>query len=329
MLNFFKHSFLSQQISVVAIALGLWLPAFITKSAYLPGDSSTPLYNIIITALHFSPFLLNVLAFIVFLLSVFLFNSMLSANRLVSKNSTFGAFTFVLMMCCSPELHTCYPFVFACPFILMAMHTLFLIYQTDAPENYMMNIGYFIGIASLFYYPSALLILWVLISFVIFRFSNLRYMMIPITGFMIVNAIVLGLSFMFGKYDLLIDSYSHFFKDITMSFELTLSNKIILLITAILFIISLLRSVSNRNSDKGTNVRKRIGVALVLTIFAIVIFFIQKPLMNNALIFMMFAFFYAITLSDIKKSNIANVILISVSVFILLKQYLPIFGIEI
>lgn len=329
MLNFFKHSFLSQQISVVAIALGLWLPAFITKSAYLPGDSSTPLYNIIITALHFSPFLLNVLAFIVFLLSVFLFNSMLSANRLVSKNSTFGAFTFVLMMCCSPELHTCYPFVFACPFILMAMHTLFLIYQTDAPENYMMNIGYFIGIASLFYYPSALLILWVLISFVIFRFSNLRYMMIPITGFMIVNAIVLGLSFMFGKYDLLIDSYSHFFKDITMSFELTLSNKIILLITAILFIISLLRSVSNRNSDKGTNVRKRIGVALVLTIFAIVIFFIQKPLMNNALVFMMFAFFYAITLSDIKKSNIANVILISVSVFILLKQYLPIFGIEI
>lgn len=329
MLNFFKHSFLSQQISVVAIALGLWLPAFITKSAYLPGDSSTPLYNIIITALHFSPFLLNVLAFIVFLLSVFLFNSMLSANRLVSKNSTFGAFTFVLMMCCSPELHTCYPFVFACPFILMAMHTLFLIYQTDAPENYMMNIGYFIGIASLFYYPSALLILWVLISFVIFRFSNLRYMMIPITGFMIVNAIVLGLSFMFGKYDLLIDSYSHFFKDITMSFELTLSNKIILLITAILFIISLLRSVSNRNSDKGTNVRKRIGVALVLTIFAIVIFFMQKPLMNNALVFMMFAFFYAITLSDIKKSNIANVILISVSVFILLKQYLPIFGIEI
>lgn len=329
MLNFFKHSFLSQQISVVAIALGLWLPAFITKSAYLPGDSSTPLYNIIITALHFSPFLLNVLAFIVFLLSVFLFNSMLSANRLVSKNSTFGAFTFVLMMCCSPELHTCYPFVFACPFILMAMHTLFLIYQTDAPENYMMNIGYFIGIASLFYYPSALLILWVLISFVIFRFSNLRYMMIPITGFMIVNAIVLGLSFMFGKYDLLIDSYSHFFKDITMSFELTLSNKIILLITAILFIISQLRSVSNRNSDKGTNVRKRIGVALVLTIFAIVIFFMQKPLMNNALVFMMFAFFYAITLSDIKKSNIANVILISVSVFILLKQYLPIFGIEI
>ena len=329
MLNFFKHSFLSQQILTVVVALGLWLPAFITKSAYLTSDSSTPLYNIIITILDFSPFLLKALAFIVYLLSVFLFNSMLSANRLVSKNSTFGAFTFVLMMCCSPELHTCYPFVFACPFILMAMHTLFLIYQTDAPENYMMNIGYFIGIASLFYYPSALLILWVLISFVILRFSYLRYMMIPITGFMIVNTIVLGISFLFGKYDLLIDSYSHFFKDMTMSFDLTLSNKILLSITVILFIISLLRSVSSRNFDKGTNVRKRIGVAFVLTIFAIVIFFIQKPMMNNALIFMMFAFFYAITLSDIKKSNIANIVMILFFTFIIVKQYLPLFGITI
>lgn len=211
----------------------------------------------------------------------------------------------------------------------MAMHTLFLIYQTDAPENYMMNIGYFIGIASLFYYPSVFLIFWVLLSFLIFRFDQLRYTLIPIVSFLIVSALVLGISFLFGSYDMLIDSYSHFFRNIRFSFELTALNKIMLVISGTLFIVSLLKIFGNANSDKGTNVRKRVGVSLVLTIFAFIIFFMQKPLMNNALIFMMFALFYAIALSEIKKSRIANVIMIIFLTFVLINQYLPLFGVMI
>ena len=325
MLNFFKNSYLSQQIAVVAIALVLWLPAFITKSAFIPGEFQTPLYNIIVSILDFSPFLLNLLAFIFYLLSVFLFNSMLSANRLVSKYSTIGAYSFVVMMCCSPELHSCYPFIFACPFILMAMHTLFLIYQTDAPENYMMNIGYFIGIASLFYYPSTFLIIWVLLSFIIFKFKGIRLFIIPIVGFLIINSLLLGTSFMFGRYDILIDSYSHFFRSISFSFELNGFNNILLIVSGILLLISLLRTIGNKSSDKGTNVRKRIGASFLLTLFAAVIFFMQKPLMNNALVFMMFAMFYAIALSDIRRSRIANIIMIAFLIFVMANQYIPLF----
>lgn len=329
MLNFFKNSYLPQQIVVVAIALVLWLPAFITKSAFIPSEFQTPLYNIIVSLLDFSPFLLNALAFLVYLLSVFLFNSVLSANRLVSKYSTTGAFSFVVMMCCSPELHSCYPFIFACPFILMAMHTLFLIYQTDAPENYMMNIGYFIGIASMFYYPSAFLIIWVLLSFLIFKFKEMRFVLIPIVGFLIINALLLGISFLVGNYDMLIDSYSQFFRNISFSAEMTLMNKMLLIVSGILFLFTLLKSTGNSGSDKGTNVRKRIGVSFLLSLFAIVIFFMQKPLMNNALIFMMFAMFYAITLSDIRKSKIANAIMIVFLTFVIVNQYLPLFGVTI
>lgn len=329
MLNFFKNSYLPQQIVVVAIALVLWLPAFITKSAFIPSEFQTPLYNVIVSLLDFSPFLLNALAFLVYLLSVFLFNSVLSANRLVSKYSTTGAFSFVVMMCCSPELHSCYPFIFACPFILMAMHTLFLIYQTDAPENYMMNIGYFIGIASMFYYPSAFLIIWVLLSFLIFKFKEMRFVLIPIVGFLIINALLLGISFLVGNYDMLIDSYSQFFRNISFSAEMTLMNKMLLIVSGILFLFTLLKSIGNSGSDKGTNVRKRIGVSFLLSLFAIVIFFMQKPLMNNALIFMMFAMFYAITLSDIRKSKIANAIMIVFLTFVIVNQYLPLFGVTI
>lgn len=329
MLNFFKHSYLYQQIVIVLIALTLWMPAFISKSAFIPGEYNTPLYNVITSIFDFSPFLLNALAFMIYLFSIFLFNSVLSANRLVSKYSTVGAFSFVLMMCCSPELHSCYPFLFACPFIMMAMHTLFLIYQTENPENYMMNIGYFIAIASLFYYPSVFLIVWVLLSLLILGFNEIRYCMLPLTGFMIVNGLYLGMTFLFGDIKVLVNSYSDFFENLRFFYELNLNDRILLMISGFLFLISLLRTVGNKSSDRGTNVRKRVGVAMVLTVFAVVMFFIHIPLMNNSLIFMMFAFFFAITLSDIKKSRIANLVMILMLVIILANQYLPLFGINI
>lgn len=329
MLNFFKHSYLAQNVVVVMMALVLWMPAFITKSAFLPGEDTTPLYNIIVSLFDFSPLVLNIIAFAAFLFSVFLFNSVLSANRLVTKNNTIGAFVFVLMMCCVPELHSCYPFIFACPFILMAMHTLFLIYQTENPENYMMNIGYFIAIASLFYYPSVFLIIWVVISFLILGFKEIRYMLIPMTGFLIINALFLGIVFLFGDINVMIDSYSNFFGNVNFFYDLKYSDKILLMVFGFLFLISLFRTLSNKASDKGSNIRKRVGVATVLTLHAVVMFFIQKPLMNNSLIFMMFAFFYAILLSDIKKTKMANLIMIAMTLIITINQYLPLFGISL
>lgn len=329
MLNFFKHSYLSQYLVIVVMALALWMPAFITNPAFVPGENTTPLYNGIVSVFDFSPFLLNTLAFVVYLFGIFLFNSVLSANRLVTKNNTVGALTFVLMMCCAPQLHSCYPFIFASPFILMAMHTLFLIYQTDNPENYMMNIGYFIAIASLFYYPSVFLMLWVMMSLFILKLNEIRYLLIPIVGFMIVNALYLGITYLSGNITVLIESYSNFFRNIGFYYDLNGSDEILMVTFSVLFIISLLRIFGGKASDKGTNVRKRVGVAVVLTLFAIVMFFMHEPLMNNSLLFMMFAFFYAIMLSDLKKTRLANIITIIVTILILANQYLPLFGISL
>ena len=328
MLNYFKQSFISQQITIVVMAIVLWLPAFFSKSAFMPGEYNTPLYNIMAALVNFSPIITNVIAFAVYLTSIFLFNSILSANRLVNKNSTIGAFTFTLMMCCSGELHSCYPFIMACPFILMTMHTLFLIYQTDTPENYMMNVGYFIAIASLFYYPSVFLLIWVLISFFILGFNSLRHAMIPVTGFMLVNLILIGVSFLFGGVDNLLNSYSLYFRNIDFSFSLSSSEMVILSINVVLFIVSLLIVLGN-NSDKGTNVRKRIGVAIALTFFAAFMLFVNKPLMSNMLIFMMFSFFYAIALSEIKKSRIANIVMFLMLLMIIANQYLPLLSLTI
>ena len=311
------------------MAIVLWLPTFISRSAFFIGDDNTPLYNIIISLFDFSPFIINTIVFVVFVISLFLFNSVLSANRLVNKYSTVGSLTFLLMMCSTSDLHICYPFIMACPFILMAMHTLFLIYQTENPENYMMNIGYFIAVASLFYYPSVFLMLWVFVSFLILGFRKLRYLLIPFVAFMIVNAIVIGIAFLFGNYDNLIESYYFFFNNITLSSDMTVGNVFMLILTTSLFIISLIKVLGSRNSDYGSNFKKRVGVGIVMTMLSALVLFMHGPLIGNIMIFMMYAFFYAIALSDMKKSKIADIVMIVMTVIILANQYLPLFGITI
>lgn len=329
MLKFFKHSYLTQHIVIIVMAIVLWLPTFISRSAFFIGDDNTPLYNIIISLFDFSPFIINTIVFVVFVISLFLFNSVLSANRLVNKYSTVGSLTFLLMMCSTSDLHICYPFIMACPFILMAMHTLFLIYQTENPENYMMNIGYFIAVASLFYYPSVFLMLWVFVSFLILGFRKLRYLLIPFVAFMIVNAIVIGIAFLFGNYDNLIESYYFFFNNITLSSDMTVGNVFMLILTTSLFIISLIKVLGSRNSDYGSNFKKRVGVGIVMTMLSALVLFMHGPLIGNIMIFMMYAFFYAIALSDMKKSKIADIVMIVMTVIILANQYLPLFGITI
>lgn len=329
MLNFFKQSYLAQQITIVAMALVLWLPTFITKSAIVVGESTTPLYNLIISLFEFSPLLIEIIVFAVFVVCIFLFNSVLSANRLVSKTSTLPALSFLLMMCATNDLPYSFQFIMACPFILMAMHTLFLIFQTDNPENYMMNIGYFIAIASLFYYPSAFLMIWVLVSFPILKFNEIRYLLIPILGFMVINVIFLGMSFLLGNINELLDSYHLFFSKLGFTFDFKNGNMIIFLISGVLCFVSLLRILSDRSSDKGVNIRKRVGVALVLTFISLILFFIDEPTMCNTMIFMMFAFFYAIVLSDVKKTRIVNIVMYLMSILIFANQYLPLFGITI
>ena len=104
---------------------------------------------------------------------------------------------------------------------------------------------------------------------------------------------------------------------------------IFLFVSTVLFFVSIIRIFAGRNSERGGVVRRREGVAIVLTLFSVFIFFTHKPLMSNTLLLMMYAFFYSIALSDVKKMRLANIIMVLMLLCVLTNKYLPLFGIII
>ena len=183
MLKFFKHNYITQLIAIMLLVAALWIPVFVSHvSEVATGSPITPLYNLVKNIFASSSLALTIFTFVVFGVSVLFFNSMLSVNQLVTRNSSIGAFVFVLCMCCVPIEDEFYPFLLAMPLIMMVLQTVYLIYQVEKPEPYLMNSGFFIAMASMFYFPAILLIAWVLIAMVIMDFRQLKHFLIPILG---------------------------------------------------------------------------------------------------------------------------------------------------
>ena len=140
MLKFFRHSYIAQLVVIVLLIVVLWIPAFVTQFRDTAvGTPTTPLYNLIAGLFDSSSSAMTVLTLLVFSLCVLFFNSMLSVNQLVTRNSSIGALVFALCMCCVPIKDDYYPFLLASTFIMMAMQTIYLIYQVHLDKMFNPN----------------------------------------------------------------------------------------------------------------------------------------------------------------------------------------------
>lgn len=330
MLKFFKHNYIAQLIVIVLLLVALWIPVFISHvSEVAVGTPTTPLYNLIAGIFGSSSLAMTIFAFIIFSVSVLFFNSMLSVNQLVTRNSSIGAFVFVLCMCCVPIQDEFYPFMLACPFIMMAMQTVYLIYQVEKPEAYLMNAGLFVALASMFYFPAIILIIWVLLSILIMDVRGVRLSMIPVLGLMF-PYFILFVIFYFNQT--LIDNihnYSLVFNELSLEKLGIGTSEMIVFALLFVFLILSLMMIKSGNADNSVSTRKKVNVTILLFVFSFIMLFMKKPVMCNGLIFLVLSVFISMALCYVKKSKLIDIVLIIMMLAVIANQYLPLFGIKL
>lgn len=330
MLKFFKQSYIAQLVVIVLLIVALWIPVFVEHvSDVAVGMPTTPLFNLIASILGYSGLALTIFTFIVFGTSVLFFNSMLSVNQLVTRNSSIGALVYVLCLCSVPIQDEFYPFLLASPLIMMTIQTVYLIYQVEKPESYLMNAGWFVAMASMLYFPSIILIIWVLISIVIMDISGFKQLLIPVVGF-IVPYFILFACFYFNRTLIEnIDNYSLTFNVLSLErLGMTTIEMIALVLVFVLFALSMLM-IRSGNADNSLSTRKKVNITVWLFLFGFLMLFMQKPVVCNGLIFMTLAIFVSIALCYVKKTKIIDIVLIVFMLAIIVNQYLPLFGIKL
>lgn len=328
MLKFFRHSYIAQLVVIVLLLVVLWIPAFVTQLRDTAvGTPTTPLYNLIAGLFDSSSSAMTVLVFVVFGLCALFFNSMLSVNQLVTRNSSIGAFVFVLCLCCVPIKDEYYPFLLAIPFIMMVIQTFYLIYQVEKPEPYLMNAGFFLALASMFYFPSIILIIWMLLAMLVMDFRDPKHFLIPIIGFF-VPYFILFVCFYFNHT--LVEKFNDYilaFNEI--GFEklgVNTADWMVLVIAFALTWLSIMVILSDK-TDNAVATRKKVSITIWLFFFGFMMLFMQKPVMFNGLVFIVMAIFVSMVLCYVKKTKIVDIVIIVLMMAIIANQYLPLFGI--
>lgn len=189
-------------IIIPVLAILLWLPAFMHPTIPVL-KHQMPLFGLLVKPLLPYPWLCTLAAFLLLLTQAFLFNYIIDKYEMTGKRSYLPVLLYVVFTSFSPDLLCLHPISFANIFILLALNRVLSTYRQTSVISPCFDAGFFIAIASLFYFPAALMILFVLIGITVLLPFSLRNWAIVLLGFLLPYIYAFTWYFLFGGIDYL------------------------------------------------------------------------------------------------------------------------------
>ena len=322
MIKFFRQSYVIQYVVIALLAIALWIPSFVSGKAMMGlGEPVTPIFNLVDGLLGSSPILQHLVAFLLLVLVTLIFNNILVKNQIVGKVSTMGAFVFVLLMSLTRTQVNFYPFVLSVPFIILTLSYLFDTYQLPNPEMTLLKAGVCTALASMCYFPSILLVVWMLIALPIAKKGMLRLQLIPLFGFLFVYFVYFVSVFLFGDFLTLIHGYRDYFTSLRFVVDGFNLKIILLLVALVVATILLLFGGSSANFEKTVAVRTKISMTIFMAFFAVVMLFLGGNVLMNGLIFIVLAILISYAFSYLGNTGWANMFLALFLVLVFANHY--------
>ncbi|MCB0804290.1 MAG: hypothetical protein KDC05_00750 [Bacteroidales bacterium] len=211
-LKLFKQSYLLQYAMLFFLAILLWFPAFVNPPELEISNQPyiSPLWHLVSGILAGYPMTGVVIAFLLTLTGALFINAILDKYDLVPKNTLIPAALYIIMMSHQPDYLQLHPETIAAFLMLIVLFSLFDIYTQHEAYNQVFNTGFLSGIASLFFFPSALFLLFIYLTFFAYRLYTWREWFIALSGFLINWFFLASYYFLFDKITDAYISYSVF-----------------------------------------------------------------------------------------------------------------------
>lgn len=326
MIKFFRNSYIIQYVIIALFCIALWIPTFITGNVDVAWRSPVmPLYNLVADILDFWPGAMLIVAFLLMSFEAVFFNSILASNQIINKVSTLGAVTFLLMMNLLPVQTTFFPFLLASVFLLMFVHTLFALYQTQHPELYLLNAGFFLSFASMCYFPVLLLALWGIIALAVIQKRSLRLHLIPFIGLLLPYFFYFAAHFMMGDLLQVLQYYADYFGNLHFFVQGFTWLKLGLLTFLLLVSAFPLLMPYNYSFEKTVAVRAKITMTVILLVFGVLMLFLGEDPMQTGVLFIALAILFSYELAYLDKLRWSNVTFVVAMLAVLASHYVPLF----
>lgn len=210
MLSFFRSYFPYQYASLLGLLLLIRLPLLLNPLPLLMPelnwmlvgeqmsqgdllyrdiwDSLSPLSAMVYWGLNAlfgrSQAALHAAATVVTIFQIIYFNYVANNRDLYADRSFWPGLMYMLFMHLSYDCLTLSPVLMSTSFLLLAFGTLVKQMDRRGATDEVFEVGFYIGIASLFYLPSALFILWATLSLLFFTGATFRQHSLSVFGFL-------------------------------------------------------------------------------------------------------------------------------------------------
>ena len=308
MIKFFRQSYAIQYVVIALLAIALWIPAFISRKVVSGLDSPvTPLFNLIDGWLGGSVLARQICAFLLLMFNALIFNIILVNNQVIGKVGTMGAFVFVLLMSLTRIQAEFYPFLLSLFFILLLISILYSTYMSQSVEFDLLKAGISIAFASMCYFPSILLIFWVMVSLPIAKKGNFRLELIPLAGLLFMYFFYFAGVYLFGDFLATIHGYRDYVLQLKISVEyFNLKNILLLLLLVFVAVVMLF---GGRNLEKSLSVRVKISMSVLLLLLSVFMLFLGGNVLYNGLIFIALSVLISYEFSYIGNTGWADLLL--------------------
>lgn len=110
----------------------------------------------------------QIIALILIVLQCTLFNYMLLRNKAYNENTYVPAFIYGLLMCTFFQFYTLSPALISVTFVLLAINNVFFDIEHKTANQTLLSTGILMGVASLFYLPSLVMVFALLFAYLLF-----------------------------------------------------------------------------------------------------------------------------------------------------------------
>jgi hypothetical protein len=186
---------------IFLIALGIWIPAFLSNEIipYASSSDAMPLYVLLASALEKLPFLNRFFALFLVLLEAFMLVRINARFVLIQQRNFLPALFFIIVAGHAKDLLQLNPALFGAFFIILVLFIIFLSYRDEADSYRFFEAGLALGLGSLFYAPLIWFLVFIWIASAVQRPFFWREYFFPLIGLLVPYAVVFAYLFLSEK----------------------------------------------------------------------------------------------------------------------------------
>ena len=325
-LNIFRTNQIITGVLLLPYIVLLYASVFILDSTPPTIESSGILSDWVYGLLGGNILLSNIIAIVLIWLQSFLINAIALKHRLQNEFTLFPGLFYILLCCLLPDFLYLSPVLMGNTFFIIALGQILDCYQKNSVADKIYIVGFWLGIAGLFYFSFNLLIFWAIMGLSTLRVFRIKEVLQVLFGLFSVFILAGTYYFWFGEFDIFwkkqfVDSLTFWGFESTNNYFVWIKGSVI----ALLVIASTLASGSFM-SKKVMQVQRKITVLVrSLVVIALTILFQAGMSMEHLLIFMVPLCFFASFYFSNMKRNFAESLHLVILFGVLLFQYRTLF----